>query len=163
MKASLGLAALALAAAENLACAAPALEAWSINIEPWGFEHTGEGIAPAFLNFIADSADVPLEVSVRPYLRAVEGLRSDQVDSRETPAPDIITSRALAALPTLCGWMAPFFASQTRAILHKGREHGEELTDAATHWDFDVVVNASDIDQSGVMLTLSNLRAKSVS
>lgn len=93
----------------------------------------------------------------------VEGRRSDQVDSRETPAPDIITSRALAALPTLCGWMAPFFAPSTRAILHKGREHGEELTDAATHWDFDVVVSASDIDQSGVMLTLSNLRVKSVS
>ncbi|QQR36601.1 16S rRNA (guanine(527)-N(7))-methyltransferase RsmG [Devosia oryziradicis] len=93
----------------------------------------------------------------------VEGRRSDQVDSRETPAPDILTSRALAALPTLCGWMAPFFAPSTRAILHKGREHGEELTDAATHWDFDVVVSASDIDQSGVMLTLSNLRVKSVS
>ena len=93
----------------------------------------------------------------------VEGRRSDQVDSRETPAPDVITSRALAALPTLCGWMAPFFAPRTRAILHKGREHGEELTDAATHWDFDVVVSSSDIDQSGVMLTLSNLRAKSVS
>ena len=93
----------------------------------------------------------------------VEGRRSDQVDSRETPAPDIITSRALAALPTLCGWMEPFFAPQTRAILHKGREHGEELMEAATHWDYDVVVTSSDIDPSGVLLTLSNLRAKSVS
>jgi polar amino acid transport system substrate-binding protein len=89
MKASLGLAALALAAAANVACAAPALEAWSINIEPWGFEHTGEGIAPAFLSFIADSADVPLEVSVRPYLRAVEGLRSGQnALSMLIPTPD---------------------------------------------------------------------------
>ena len=93
----------------------------------------------------------------------VEGRRSDQVDSRETPAPDVITSRALAALPALCGWMRPFFAPQTRAILHKGREHVEELTDAATHWDYDVVVTSSDIDTSGVLLTLSNLRAKSVS
>ncbi|WP_395405932.1 substrate-binding periplasmic protein [Pseudoduganella sp. UC29_106] len=89
MKASLALAALALAAATNIACAAPALEAWSINIEPWGFEHTGEGIAPAFLSFIADSADVPLEVSVRPYLRAVEGLRSGQnALSMLIPTPD---------------------------------------------------------------------------
>jgi 16S rRNA (guanine527-N7)-methyltransferase len=93
----------------------------------------------------------------------VEGLRSDQVDSRETPAPDVITSRALAGLPTLCGWMKPFFAPATRAILHKGREHVEELKDAATHWDYDVVVTSSDIDASGVLLTLSNLRAKSVS
>lgn len=93
----------------------------------------------------------------------VEGRRSDQVDSRETPAPDIITSRALAALPTLCGWMRPFFAPQTRAILHKGREHVEELSEAATHWDYGVVVTQSDIDQSGVLLTLTDLRAKSVS
>jgi len=90
MRARTGLAALALAAAANAACAAqPALEAWSINIEPWGFEHTGEGIAPAFLRFLADSADVPLEISVRPYLRAVEGLRSGQnALSMLVPTPD---------------------------------------------------------------------------
>jgi len=94
---------------------------------------------------------------------SVEGRRSDQVDSRETPTPDVITSRALAALPVLCGWMKPFFAPQSRAILHKGREHVEELAEAATHWDYDVVVTESDTDRSGVLLTLTNLRAKSVS
>jgi 16S rRNA (guanine527-N7)-methyltransferase len=93
----------------------------------------------------------------------VEGARSDQVDSRETPTPDVITSRALAPMPLLCQWMAPFFAPQTRAILHKGREHGEELAEAATHWDFDVLVTESDTDPSGVLLTLQNLRVRSVS
>jgi 16S rRNA (guanine527-N7)-methyltransferase len=93
----------------------------------------------------------------------VEGARSDQVDSRETPPPDVITSRALAPLPLLCSWMAPFFAPQTRAILHKGREHGEELTEAATHWQFDVLVTESDTDPSGVLLTLQNLHVRSVS
>lgn len=93
----------------------------------------------------------------------VEGRRSDQVDSRETLAPDVITSRALASLPTLCGWMQPFFATKTRAILHKGREHVEELAETVPHWDFDVVVTQSDTDAKGVLLTLTNLRAKSVS
>jgi 16S rRNA (guanine527-N7)-methyltransferase len=93
----------------------------------------------------------------------VEGRRSDQVDSRETPTPDVITSRALAALPTLCGWMEPFFKPQTRAILHKGREHVEELAESVTQWDFNVVVTESDTDASGVLLTLRNLRVKSVS
>ena len=93
----------------------------------------------------------------------VEGRRSDQIDSRETPPPDIITSRALAPLPTLCGWMMPFFTPQTRAILHKGREHGEELEEAATQWNFDVLVTQSDTDPSGVLLALTNLSAKSVS
>jgi len=93
----------------------------------------------------------------------VEGARSDQIDSRETPTPDVITSRALAALPRLCDWISPFFAPTTRAILHKGREHVEELTETATRWDYDVVVTESDTDPSGVLLTLTNLRAKSVS
>jgi 16S rRNA (guanine527-N7)-methyltransferase len=93
----------------------------------------------------------------------VEGRRSDQVDSRETPVPDVITSRALAALPLLCGWMQPFFAPQTRAILHKGREHVEELAEAVPGWDFNVVITKSDTDAEGVLLTLTDLRVKTVS
>src|SRR5687768_8121441 len=41
-------------------------------------------------------------------LVSVESARSDQIDSRETPVPDVITARALASLPQLCSWMAPF-------------------------------------------------------
>jgi len=93
----------------------------------------------------------------------VEGRRSDQVDSRETALPDVITSRALAGLPALCGWMQPFFGPETRAILHKGREHVEDIAEAVPHWDFNVVITKSDTDPNGVQLTLRNLRAKSVS
>lgn len=95
-------------------------------------------------------------------LVTVEGRRSDQVDSRETPVPDVITSRALAALPLLCTWMQPFFGKKTRAILHKGREHVEELAETIIGWDFDVLIDQSDTDRSGVLLTLSNLREKSI-
>jgi len=95
-------------------------------------------------------------------LVTVEGRRSDQVDSRETPAPNVITCRALANLPQLCSWIAPFFGPGTRAILHKGREHVEELAETVTGWDFNVVLTASDTDPSGVLLTLTNLSAKSV-
>ncbi|KKC35177.1 hypothetical protein WH87_18525 [Devosia epidermidihirudinis] len=95
-------------------------------------------------------------------LVTVEGSRTDQIDSRETPVPDVITSRALASLPQLCAWMAPFFGPETRAILHKGREHVEELAESGTHWIHDVLIDRSDTDPSGVLLTLSNLREKSV-
>ncbi|SEQ23215.1 16S rRNA m(7)G-527 methyltransferase [Devosia sp. YR412] len=96
-------------------------------------------------------------------LVTVEGARSDQIDSRETPVPDVITSRALASLPQLCTWISPFFGPETRAILHKGREHVEELAETSTRWVSDVLIQASDIDPSGVLLTLTNLRAKTVS
>ena len=95
-------------------------------------------------------------------LVTVEGARSDQIDSRETPVPDVITSRALASLPQLCSWIKPFFGPETRAILHKGREHVEELAETATRFDYDVLIRGSDIDTSGVLLTINNLRAKSV-
>lgn len=93
----------------------------------------------------------------------VIGRRSDEIDSRETPEPDVITSRALAALPLLCDWMEPFFAPKTRAILHKGREHVDELTESGAHWHYDVVVNKSDTDPGGVILTITNLKRKSAS
>ncbi|MBU1305166.1 MAG: 16S rRNA (guanine(527)-N(7))-methyltransferase RsmG [Alphaproteobacteria bacterium] len=93
----------------------------------------------------------------------VEGRRTDQIDSRETPPADVITSRALASLPQLCSWMRPFMTPQTRAILHKGREHVEELDETSTRWDYDVLITPSDTDRSGVLLTLKNLREKSVS
>lgn len=93
----------------------------------------------------------------------VIGRRSDEIDSRETPVPDVITSRALAALPLLCDWMEPFFAAKTRAILHKGREHVDELTESGAHWHYDVVVNNSDTDPGGVILTITNLKRKSAS
>ena len=95
-------------------------------------------------------------------LVAVEARRSDQIDSRETPVPDIITCRALAGLPQLCAWMTPFFAPDTKAILHKGREHVEELAETVTRWDVNVVSTPSDTDPSGVLLTLTNLSVKTV-
>ena len=88
--------------------------------------------------------------------------RSDEIDSRETPVPDVMTSRALAAMPLLCAWMEPFFASKTRALLHKGREYVEELAESGAHWHHDVVMVPSDTDPSGVILEITNLRRISV-
>ncbi|NGP16717.1 16S rRNA (guanine(527)-N(7))-methyltransferase RsmG [Devosia aurantiaca] len=91
----------------------------------------------------------------------VIGSRSDEVDSRETQKPDMITSRALAALPQLTAWIARFFGPETRALLHKGREHVEEIEETRACWDFDVLIHRSDTDPSGVILEISNLRSKS--
>lgn len=93
----------------------------------------------------------------------VLGQRSDQIDSRETPFPNVITSRALAALPQLCAWMEPFFGNETKALLHKGREHVDEIRESSARWHHDVIVKRSDTDPTGVILTLTNLRRRSVS
>ena len=69
----------------------------------------------------------------------VEARRADEIDSRETLLPDVVTSRALASLPALCVLSAPFFRSNTRALFHKGREHVEELEESRALWQFDVL------------------------
>jgi 16S rRNA (guanine527-N7)-methyltransferase len=86
--------------------------------------------------------------------------RSDEIDSRETIVPHVITSRALASLPELCAMAAPFFGPKTRAIFHKGREHVEELAESGAVWHHDVVVTGSDTDPRGVLLELKNLSLK---
>lgn len=107
----------------------------------------------SFLRTVARELDLAVTVIAR---------RSDETDSRETGVPDVITSRALTAMPQLCAWMAPFFGPNTRAILHKGREYGEELAESGAQWEHDVLVRTSDTDPGGVILTVTNLRGKSV-
>ncbi len=85
--------------------------------------------------------------------------RSDDFDSRETRY-DVITSRALAALPTLLGLIHPFFAPETRAILHKGRDYARELEESRLAWEFDVLITPSVTDDGGVLLQISNLQRK---
>jgi 16S rRNA (guanine527-N7)-methyltransferase len=92
----------------------------------------------------------------------VIGRRTNEIDSRETGQPDVITSRALASLTQLCDWMEPFWGPQTRAVLHKGREHVEELAETSALWDFDVLTSPSDTDPGSAILEIRNLRRKSV-
>jgi len=102
----------------------------------------------SFLRTVARELGLPVTVIDK---------RSDEIDSRETILPDVITSRALASLPQLCAMAAPFFGPDTRAIFHKGREHVEELVESSAVWHHDVVILASDTDPQGVLLELKNL------
>lgn len=112
-------------------------------------EPTGRKVS--FLRTVARELSLPVTVDSR---------RIEQIDPRETFMPDVITSRALASLEALCEMMLPFFGPQTRAILHKGREHVEEIEQASTRFGFNVLVTRSDTDPNGVLLELSNLSRK---
>ena len=90
----------------------------------------------------------------------VENRRAEDIAPTELPPVDVVTSRALAPLIALCRLAAPFFGPTTRAILHKGREHVDELAESDAVWHHDVLVHPSDTDPEGVLLELSNLRLK---
>jgi 16S rRNA (guanine527-N7)-methyltransferase len=46
-------------------------------------------------------------------------------------------------------------------LFPKGRNYRQELDAAAQHFHFDVVVHPSESDREGVILEITNLRAKS--
>ena len=89
----------------------------------------------------------------------VEAKRAEQIDSRETF--DLVTSRALAALPELLAYACPLMSPTGHALLLKGRNYRQELDAAAAKFHFDVLVHASESDAEGVILEITNLRAKS--
>ena len=108
------------------------------------------GKKASFLRTVARDLALPVTVLAQ---------RAEQIDSRETF--DVITSRALAALPELLRLCLPFASERTICLLPKGRNYRQELDVASAHFHFDVVVHPSESDPEGVILEISNLRAKS--
>ena len=104
----------------------------------------------SFLRTVARELDLPV---------IVHAVRAEQFDSRETF--DLITSRALAALPQLLSYGARFLGQEGHMLLHKGRNYRDELAAATALFDFDVIVHPSESDAEGVLLEIANLRAKS--
>jgi 16S rRNA (guanine527-N7)-methyltransferase len=73
-------------------------------------------------------------------------------------APQIVTARALAPLPTLLDLAAPWLTSGARGLYHKGRDYRAEVQESIHRWAFDLVEHPSMTDAEGVILELSDLR-----
>lgn len=71
---------------------------------------------------------------------------------------DIISARALAALPALCELANRHMASSGTAIFPKGAQAQSELTDARKTWHFDATLTPSHTDPLGVIIKMTNLR-----
>jgi 16S rRNA (guanine527-N7)-methyltransferase len=104
----------------------------------------------SFLRTVARELNLPVTVLAQ---------RAEQLDSRETF--DLVTSRALASLPTLCAAAGKLLRRQGHCLFPKGRNYRQELDAAAAKYHFDVVVHPSESDAEGVILELTNLRDKS--
>jgi 16S rRNA (guanine527-N7)-methyltransferase len=83
--------------------------------------------------------------------------RIEDVVGRIAP-PEIVTARALAALPKLLDMTAPWLQGATRALFHKGRGYAVEIEESRAKWRFDLVIHESRIDADSVVLDITNLR-----
>jgi len=86
--------------------------------------------------------------------------RIDDTVSRETGHLDVITARALAPMPVLCGYAQRFWSPDTKALFLKGREHVDELAESAAIWHHDVVLRKSATDPQAAVVEITNLRPR---
>jgi 16S rRNA (guanine527-N7)-methyltransferase len=88
----------------------------------------------------------------------VHALRIEDAPAR-IRQPQVITARALAALPDLLRLTAPWTSRGARALFHKGRDYRAELAISAHDWTFDLIEHRSTIDAESVILDLSGVEA----
>ncbi|RWD30875.1 16S rRNA (guanine(527)-N(7))-methyltransferase RsmG [Mesorhizobium sp.] len=102
----------------------------------------------SFLQAVIGQFDLPARVVAR---------RIDDSYSL-VPEPEIVTARALAALPALLDLAAPWLTKGARALFHKGRDYRAEVEESTHRWAFDLVEHPSMTDPHGVILEITNLR-----
>lgn len=128
------------------------------------------GLVLAFLLVERDGASIDLVESNRKkasFLQAVIGqfglparVVARRIDDSYAlvSAPEIVTARALAALPALLDLSAPWLTTGSRALFHKGRDYRAEVEESTHRWAFDLVEHPSMTDAHGVILELADLR-----
>jgi len=71
---------------------------------------------------------------------------------------DIVSARALTALPDLLALSAPFMMRGARGLFHKGRDYRREVEESRDAWKFDLVEHPSLVDPTSIILDVSGLR-----
>jgi len=85
----------------------------------------------------------------------IEALAADRPASLSDVS--VITARALASLAALAPLMQPFFNSSTVAVLHKGRDWQEELTQCHKNWNMQAEMHVSQTDEAARIIQISQL------
>ncbi|HEY4164233.1 MAG TPA: 16S rRNA (guanine(527)-N(7))-methyltransferase RsmG [Dongiaceae bacterium] len=104
----------------------------------------------AFLGEVARTTGVAGRVQI--HTARIESLK---------PWPSgTVTARALAALPSLLDWAAPFLAPEAVCLFLKGAKADEELTSAEEVWTMKTERRRSVTDSTGLILRLSNIERR---
>lgn len=106
------------------------------------------GKKTAFLRAVNEQLNLNMEI----HQERIEKLNIGKVD--------VITSRALAALPKLLDYAKPFCKKETRLILPKGENWSLENDEALMKWLYNYEVYNSDTSDVGKILRISDLRRK---
>jgi 16S rRNA (guanine527-N7)-methyltransferase len=101
-----------------------------------------------FLKAVVDELNLPVTI------------RRDRIEDIRDLKVDVVTARALKALPELLVYANYLAHKDTICIFPKGRAAAEELTAARKYWTFGLDTHPSLSDESGSILVLNSLRYK---
>lgn len=99
-----------------------------------------------FLSEVAEELDLPVVV----HNERAEKIRDLQAD--------VVTARAVTALPDLLSMAKHFMTKESLALFLKGEKADAELTEARKYWTFNCISQSSQTDPSGAILAISELR-----
>ena len=72
--------------------------------------------------------------------------------------PEVVTARALTAMPNLLRLSSPWLLQGATGLFHKGREYRSELEECVGLWEYDLIDHRSRISDESVLLEVSNLK-----
>lgn len=87
----------------------------------------------------------------------IHNLRIEDFNKQFQEPADIVTARALAALPELLGFCAPHIKMGAQALLLKGQDIADELTEAAKYWKIEADLKESLTDPKARILVVRSL------
>lgn len=82
----------------------------------------------------------------------VHQVRLEDVVKTSPPPVDVVVARALAPLPLLLEYAAPFLKGGAKALFHKGQDIDIELTAATKYWKMQFSKHPSATDSRGCIL-----------
>lgn len=82
---------------------------------------------------------------------------ADRIEAISSLTADVVSARALAALPQLCVFAKSHLVPDGTAIFLKGKSCGAEIADARKDWNFSLESRASITDPSAVVLVLKGI------
>jgi len=106
----------------------------------------------AFLRHIARLAAVPAKVHEVRFETVIPGFIGQA---------DVVSARALAALPLLLEWTEPLLKAGTIGLFPKGRDAEIELTEARKRWTFAADILPSRTDSQARILRITSIESHS--
>lgn len=84
----------------------------------------------------------------------------ERIENLQSQTSDVVSARALAALPKLLGYASVVGGPRTTFLFPKGQYVDEELTEATKYWHMDVKRLPSRTSPDSTILVISNLKPK---